>query len=271
MPFHLLVEEPSINAVFSWVGADLKRLIRLVRREGVAAAWQKGVRYLRWRIPSEVLRQRMLRLQRTEERFTLIYRTNMWGAEESRSGPVASLSETAALRRELPRLFDRLGVKTLFDAPCGDFYWMQHVVQDCPVSYIGGDIVRPMIEDNNARFGDARRRFLHIDVANDEVPRTDLWLCRGLLSLLSHEDGFKVLHRFVESGTPYILLSSHKNPERRPNIDAQSGDFREIDMFAEPFNLPPAILCLEDRSDEDLCLWSREQIEGVLRNAEPRW
>jgi uncharacterized glyoxalase superfamily metalloenzyme YdcJ len=70
-------------------------------------------------------------------------------------------------------------------------------------------------------------------------------------------------------------MSSHKNPERRANVDVKSGDFREIDMFAAPFNLPPAILSLEDRYDEDLHLWSREQIEEAigpnLRNAEPRW
>ena len=67
-----LIEGASVKAVFSWVGPDLKRLVRLVRREGMAAAWHKGVRYLRWRIPVEIVRFRMLRLARVEDRFTLI-------------------------------------------------------------------------------------------------------------------------------------------------------------------------------------------------------
>jgi hypothetical protein len=263
-PLATVLEEEAVNAIFSWVGPNLKRLAGLIRREGLLPAWKKGVRYLRWRIPSEVVRLRMLRLASIEDRFTLIYRTNMWAAKESRSGPAASLEGTEKLRRELPALFARLGVKTLFDAPCGDFYWMQRVVQDYPLTYIGGDIVRPMIESNEARFGGPARRFVHVDVTRDEVPRADLWLCRGLHSLLSLEDGLKALRQFVRSGTPYILLSSHRNPERSPNVDIASGDYREIDMFAPPFNLPPPILCLEDRWDEDLCLWSREQVEEAI-------
>ncbi|MBI2741244.1 MAG: hypothetical protein HYX38_32505 [Rhodospirillales bacterium] len=73
-----------------------------------------------------------------------------------------------------------------------------------------------------------------------------------------------MLRQFVKSGTPYILLSSHKNPERRSDVDIESGDFCEIDVFIAPFSLPPAILCLEDRWDEDLYLWSREPIEEAI-------
>jgi hypothetical protein len=270
MPVISLLEEATLSALFPFVREDLKRLARLVRQEGPRAAWRKGTRYLRWKLPAEIRRLWMLRLPRAEDRFTMIYRTNLWAAKESRSGPAASLEGTRNLRRSLPSLFARLGVRTLLDAPCGDFYWMQHVVRDHPVTYIGGDIVRPMIDANNLRFGDATRRFVHLDVTRDEIPRTDLWLCRGLHSLLSFDDGLAVLRRFVESGTPYILLSSHKNPQRLPNVDITSGDFREIDMFSAPFNLPPAILCLADRWDEDLHLWSREQIEQALAGGPQR-
>lgn len=264
MSFVPFLEEATLAALFPFVREDLKRLVRVIRREGPSSAWRKGTRYLRWKIPAEFRRLYMLCLPRAEDRFTMIYSTNMWAAKESRSGPAASLEGTRSLRRSLPSLFARLGVRTLLDAPCGDFYWMQHVVRDYPVTYIGGDIVRPMVEANNERFGDSTRRFVHLDVTRDEIPRTDLWLCRGLQSLLSFDDGLAVLRRFLESGTPYILLSSHKNPLKRPNVDIKSGDFREIDLFSAPYNLPPAILCLSDRSDEDLYLWSREQVEQAL-------
>jgi hypothetical protein len=258
------LEDVSINAAFWPVSHDLKRLANLVRREGIASAWRKGVRYLRWRIPAELRRFRMLRLSRPEDRFTMIWRTNMWAARESVSGPASSMVNTEALRRELPRLFRRLGVEAIFDAPCGDFYWMQHVVRASSIRYIGGDIVRPLISQNETAFGTGRCRFVHIDVTTDEVPRTDLWICRGLLSLLSNEDSLAVLRQFVRSGTPHILLSTHRNPENLPNLDVVSGDFRYVDLLAAPFHLPAPILRLEDRPDEEICLWSRQQVATAI-------
>lgn len=259
-----IIEEISMSPFFASIAYDLKRLAKLVRRDGPLTAYRKGVEYLKWQIPSQVLRMRMLRLPRAEDRFAMIYRTNMWAAKESVSGPAASLANTENLRRELPRLFARMGIKTILDAPCGDFYWMQHVVRSYPVDYIGGDIVRPMIEANNARFGQAKLRFVHIDVSTDDLPRTDLWLCRGLFSLLSNEDCLNALRQFVRSGTPYILLSTHRNPGGLPNGDVTSGDFRYVYLHSAPFNLPPPIVCLDDRHDEDLCLWSREQVRDAI-------
>lgn len=260
------VEEASL-CVGAWpaIRHDLGRLAALIRREGPITAFRKGIRYLSWRIPAEFRRARMLRLPQPESRFTMIYRTNMWAARESVSGPAASMANTAALRRELPKLFADMRIRSLFDAPCGDFYWMRHVIAESDVDYIGGDIVRPMIDANNATFADARCRFLHIDVTRDDVPSADLWLCRGLLSLLSNADGLAVLRQFLKSGTPHILLSTHCDRPRPINVDAPTGDFRCIDMMGAPFNLPPPLRRLEDRDgDEDLCLWSREQIERAL-------
>lgn len=259
-----LLEDVSLQAAFWPIGHDLRRLRDLVRREGPVAAWRKGVRYLKWRIPSELVRLRMLCLSRVEDRFTLIYRTNHWAAAESVSGPAASLENTAALRRNLPALFERLGVRAVFDAPCGDFHWMQHVVRGRDIDYVGGDIVRPMVERNNARHGGPGCRFVHLDVSRDAVPRSDIWLCRGLFSLLSNEDSLAVLRQFLRSGTPYILLSSHRVFEGPVNEDVASGDFRYVDMRAAPFDLPAPLETLEDRFDEDLCLWSRDQVAAAL-------
>lgn len=59
--------------------------------------------------------------------FTSIYRNNGWGSLESRSGAGSTLASTANIRRELPGLVERLNIRTLLDAPCGDFNWMKEV------------------------------------------------------------------------------------------------------------------------------------------------
>jgi hypothetical protein len=58
------------------------------------------------------------------QRFQRIHDTNLWGASESTSGLGSQMEATAALRRELPRLFEKLGVASLLDAPCGDAGWI---------------------------------------------------------------------------------------------------------------------------------------------------
>src|SRR6185312_15131601 len=52
--------------------------------------------------------------------FEQIYTRNTWQSSESRSGPGSTLERTEILRRELPPMLARLGVRTLVDAPCGD-------------------------------------------------------------------------------------------------------------------------------------------------------
>jgi hypothetical protein len=62
---------------------------------------------------------------RSRERlFTNIYRSNHWGGADSVSGGGSDLEQTSALRAALPGVLQRLGVRTLLDAPCGDFHWM---------------------------------------------------------------------------------------------------------------------------------------------------
>ena len=62
------------------------------------------------------------------------------------------MDATTALRAELPRLFKKLGVTSLLDAPCGDAGWINSM--NLRVRLIGVDIVSSLIErlqDREAR------------------------------------------------------------------------------------------------------------------------
>ena len=109
-------------------------------------------------------RRKILELPTPEDRFTKIYETNNWSNPESRSGEGSTLTNTENLRAALPDLFKRHNVKTFLDAPCGDFNWMKHVVAETDVTYIGGDIVKPMIEAISEEYADDRTSFLHLDI-----------------------------------------------------------------------------------------------------------
>ncbi len=92
----------------------------------------------------------------TEEVFTRHYRRNFWGSNESRSGPGSELQSTENIRRSLPDLIQNFGVRRLLDVPCGDFNWMQHVISTTNVEYIGGDIVKELVETNQRMWGGGR-------------------------------------------------------------------------------------------------------------------
>jgi hypothetical protein len=249
---------------------NLHRLVRLIKREGVGAAWRKGWPYLKWRAASEFQVWDLARTKSVEERFTKIHHSNFWRAAESASGPGSSLLDTENLRRTLPAMFDKFGIRTMLDAPCGDFYWMKHVVAEAKLAYIGGDIVRPMIEKNTALHANDRTSFVHLDITKGPLPKADLWFCRDCFFHLSLADIFRALHQFVDSGIPFIMASSSTSVTEHKYQDILSGDFRNVDLFAAPFLFSPDVLfrigdfAPGQMLQREMCRWSRVQIIASL-------
>ena len=83
--------------------------------------------------------------------FRHAYAANLWTGPESKSGPGASLDQTAAIRRFLPALCRQLGVRNLLDLPCGDFHWMA-TIDLGSVEYIGADLLPELVDANTGRY-----------------------------------------------------------------------------------------------------------------------
>ena len=212
-----------------------------------------------------------------EDRFTEIYKRNYWDHEESISGSASTLFYTENLRKNLPELFAKFSIKSVFDAPCGDFNWMRYVIKDYPIDYIGGDIVLPLIKSNYEMHKTSNIQFVHIDLTKDQFPSANLMICRDCLFHLSYEDTKAVLKKFVESNIYYLLTSTHINSKNFANKDIKTGSFRHIDLFSAPFNFPQNVLYRildwrepepedwrEPEPEREMCLWSREQIISAL-------
>src|SRR5438067_4505170 len=97
-----------------------------------------------------------------KDKFTAIYRNNLWNNEESYSGGGSTLKRTSQIRSQLPSLLKERNIRSICDAGCGDFNWMKHVDMG-QTTYIGVDIVRDMIEANKALYGNERKRFVELD------------------------------------------------------------------------------------------------------------
>lgn len=241
------------------------RLRNSLRQDGLMRTLQRSARY-----PVNRLKNRwyysMLAKSSPSEIFSAIYEKKMWADRESVSGGGSTLAATESVRRDLPRLFEKFGILSMFDAPCGDFYWMQHVVRETGIDYHGADIVPPMIAKNNDTYGRGDIRFSVLDITRDAFPQADLWFCRDCLIHLSDRDVLSALTNFCASSIPYMLTTTVPQDSGIANCDIPTGQYREINLFAAPFSLPAGALARIDdvSSGGELALWSREQVAAAL-------
>lgn len=252
--------------------STISKVIDSLQREGLVATAIKIINYPTNRLKNNRFKKEVLPLKSNEYKFTWIYKNNHWSSRESLSGTGSTLKYTANLRKELPNLFSRYSIQKVFDAPCGDFNWMSHLLPTVNIEYIGADIVRPLIENLNREHKSANTSFIHFNLVKETPPQVDLMICRDCLFHLSFQDTKSVLENFIQSKTTYLLTTTHKNmDESFTNRDISTGDFRCIDLFSKPYNFPTnPLYVIDDWIDPDperqMCLWNREQVLLALHN-----
>ena len=207
------------------------------------------------------------------DRFTLIYRRNAWGSKESVSGSGSTYAMTNSIRSLLPIIFKKFSIKSILDVPCGDFNWMK-LVDLHGISYLGGDIVEPLVADLNRNFSSKFISFMQFDITLNSFPKSDLVLNRDCLFHLSYRDILFTLSNFLKSGSTYFLSTSHENRGKFINSDIRSGGFRLIDLFDSPFQFPTNFHFEIPEQGEgslpprSLYLWDRDQVAIAHKNLE---
>lgn len=186
-------------------------------------------------------------LKNSEDIFTDIYQSNSWNNKESVSGLGSTLQQTEVIRRELPLLWNQLETRTLLDIPCGDFNWMQYVDLQ-GLSYIGGDIVAPLVERNNAKFGRAGRSFIVLNVLSDVLPEVDCIFCRDCLVHFSHTDVRTALNNIKASRCRYLLTTTY--PGQRRNLPIVTGEWQPLNLQAAPYNFGQPLHIINENSSE---------------------
>lgn len=201
-----------------------------------------------------------LRFYSKHRKFDLIYQENLWGDAESRSGSGSNLANTETIRAQIPGLVEQYGIRSIFDAPCGDFFWFREMNLSIP--YQGGDIVSQLITVNRQRYGGEGREFIEFDLTADVAPKVDLILCRDALVHFSYKDINAALRHMKASGSTYLLTTTFASPER-VNNDILTGEWRPLNLQAAPFGFPPPLASIDERylaengdfSDKTLGLW----------------
>ncbi len=185
-----------------------------------------------------VARQQELADLPPRDLFTEIWRSNLWGAEESRSGLGSEQQATSRLTAELPPLLQRFGIRTLLDLPCGDFAWLKPAEFDLD-AYVGADIVDEIVALNTARHAsaDGRISFRQLDLLTDPLPAMDAVLCRDCLVHLSFANIERAFANLAASGSRWLIATTFT--DHHDNRDITDGDWRLLNLQGPPFNLPP--------------------------------
>lgn len=198
--------------------------------------------------------------------FEDIYKKNKWGNSESLSGPSSTLCRTVEIRKNIPLFLTKYSIYNLLDAPCGDLNWMSKLIEEGIFKkYTGIDIVQDIIKINSLKFKKSNVNFLCIDIIRDSLPDADVMLCRDCLFHFSYSDFWLFIENFCKSNISYLLTTTHHNFGGFVNKDISTGNWKWMDLVAEPYLLPDPIDSIADGSDRQLCLWSKSQLFERLK------
>ncbi len=185
----------------------------------------------------------------------LYYHTDTWQQAETGSGPGSTLENTIRIRQQIPALLKTLDIKTLLDAPCGDFNWMNHMPLN-NIQYTGIDVIPALIEDNKKKYPD--KNFVVADLTKDPLPGADIVLCRDCFIHLPNHLIKEAIENFRRSGIKYLLTNTYNFIES--NKDIKVGDFRMINLRLAPFYFPEPLYNIEEEytsgfPDKQLAVW----------------
>jgi len=186
----------------------------------------------------------------TEEVFSKVYETGVWGKSIDPSQPFFSgagsrdsavLSAYVAAVQDFLKTFDKR--PNVVDLGCGDFFVGSKIRPFC-AKYTACDIVPKLIEFNKRNFKNLDVEFRILDLVTDELPDGDIVIIRQVLQHLSNEQILLALPK-ISSKYRYLILTEHLPTKRnfQHNLDMPAGPGIRarmesgIVLTSQPFNL----------------------------------
>ncbi len=156
-------------------------------------------------------------------------------------GVGSTVSSTIRVRAFIAKVFKKYNIKTVSDAPCGQYDLWTHLVDWQDVMYTGYDINEELIEHNKERYPDIQ--FFRFDIVKEILPRTDLIICRDCLFHLSDAFIAKALENFKESGSTYLMTPTYNWVDQNTDLNrkelAQEYGYRPINLVLPPYDMGP--------------------------------
>lgn len=184
------------------------------------------------------------------------------------SGPGSAPEYTALYREYLQKFMADHQVENVLDLGCGDWSFSQMV--EWPASYVGVDVVRHVVLENQRRFRQPNLTFLHADAMDfpfdaplDDLNAPDLLILKDVMQHWPNDEVKAFLDR--------LELLRRNHPDRAPrfalfvncitgasglNGDIGTGGFRPLDLNAKPFDA--GLERVLDFHTKAVMLWRRD-------------
>jgi len=200
--------------------------------------------------------------------FKVIYKSSHWTQSDSLSDEKVSVSGPGSninnksfihLKENIDNFIQNHKIKLILDMPCGDFLWLNEIIKDKNINYLGIDIVDELIEENIQKYQNDNTSFECYDIIN-YIPskQFDLIIMRDFFIHLKNSDIYKIINNLKKMNFKYIALSSSTN---KINIDGTIGQHRKVNLLIEPFNLKKPTLVINDgEKDKFIYIFKREDL-----------
>jgi SAM-dependent methyltransferase len=178
-------------------------------------------------------------LSEAEKYFSDIYANGLWGRDkdgQAISGPGSTLSQGLPFIQYVQNLVDTHEIRSVVDLGCGDWVLAKEINWR-KSDYLGIDVVKSLVQKNQALYGSDTIHFLQLDAGSEEIPAGDLLICKDVLMHLPDVDVFHILAESKKF--KYCLFINDINPFSSINTDIPTYGFRALDLTKPPFNLIP--------------------------------
>jgi SAM-dependent methyltransferase len=187
-------------------------------------------------------------MQKLEEVFTEIYEKKLWGDSRGEFYSGLGSSDDQIVSAYISMVSEKassegfLGL-TFVDLGCGDFNVGRQLLPLCS-SYIGVDIVKPLIRRNKERFGNKTTQFIHLNIVEDDLPAGDVCFVRQVLQHLPNQPILAILKKlksyrwvFITEHLPTDNEMIEPNIDKLPNADSRLHQNSGVYLSEPPFNL----------------------------------
>lgn len=192
--------------------------------------------------------------------FEKYYRPELAPPVEERGS--SSIQGTKRIRDQIPILFKKYKINSMFDAGCNDSSWAQ-LIPD--VKYTGGEISRFVVEFAKNKTPDLD--IIQHDITSDAIPEVDLVFIRDVAIHLNDIDRKKLLANWISSGVPWLLITQSNDIKHNSSV-VYDKDFpvAEVNWMLGPWNFPAPTEEIWEFSigGRSMALWHRNQIENLL-------
>jgi hypothetical protein len=152
----------------------------------------------------------------------------------------SSIAGTEFLRSQLPALFDKYKICSLFDAGAGDCAW-QAVTMIHLVDYCAGEANLNLVTQGKNNFPDLNL-CVH-DLVQDPLPCVNLLFVRDVAIHLSNNQKKSMLSNWIQSEIPWILMTQLEYVVENTDIDLSKDQFpfAGINWKLPPWNFPEPV------------------------------